>query len=77
MPNGEELNKVLAIYQRLGFPGCIGSIDCTHVPGGYERLSIYVNPNVIRSDRSSIVWSLFLEAIRKDVECTFGILKNQ
>jgi len=31
MPTGEELNAVLAIYQKLGFPGCIGSMDCTHV----------------------------------------------
>jgi hypothetical protein len=31
MPTGDELNKVLDIYRRLGFPGCIGSMDCTHV----------------------------------------------
>ena len=43
--------------------------------GGYEGLSIFVNPNVPRSDREAIVWSEFIEAVRKDVECTFGILK--
>ena len=43
--------------------------------GGYENLSIFVNPNVNRSDRGSIIWSEFLESVRKDVECTFGILK--
>lgn len=176
MPTGEELEKIMAIYARLGFPGALGSMDCTHVrwlvcprnltnlctgkeafptlsfqvvvdharkihhvsvsgfgsmndinmctvdvivkdddkglldtsgqtrnlykeveftvlddygqpttirgaylitDGGYEPLSIFVNPNVGRSDRGSIVWSEFLEAIRKDVECTFGILKNR
>ena len=31
MPEGQDLVNVLQIYNRLGFPGCIGSIDCTHV----------------------------------------------
>ena len=174
MPTGDELKSVLDVYQRLGFPGCVGSMDCTHVKwlccpseitnlcvgkegyptlsfqvvvdharkinhvsasgfgtmndinmcqvdvivrndkygfldrsgvrrnlyrdiefvvydqdgvghkvkggylitdGGYEGLSIFVNPNVPRSDRGAIVWSEFIEAVRKDVECTFGILK--
>ncbi len=45
--------------------------------GGYETLSIFVNPNIARSDRSAIVWAEFIDAVRKDVECTFGILKNR
>ena len=176
MPTGNDLKKVLDVYQRLGFPGCIGSMDCTHVrwlccpteianlcigkegfptlsfqvvvdharqinhvsvsgfgtmhdinmctvdvivrndkyglldrrgksrnlykevefvvydkdghavkirgaylitDGGYEGLSIFVNPNISRSDRAAIVWSEFIEAVRKDVECTFGILKSR
>ena len=176
MPEGEELAQIINVYSRLGFPGAVGSMDCTHVPwlvcpseltnlcvgkdprpsisfqvlvdhsrkvhhvskgffggmndinvcqfdfivrndqngflnragnarnlykdveftvydnegrpkklrgayiitdGGYENLSIFVNPNVYRSDRGSIIWSEFLEAVRKDVECTFGKLKNR
>ena len=170
------MERVLAVYTRLGFPGCLGSMDCTHVrwlrcpfhllnschgkegfptlafqvlvdhgrqirhvsqsfygamndinvcrvdpivrddthgllsgdgnnrnrykeveftvydkdgqpivirgayiitDGGYEPLAIFVNPNVSRMDRAAVVWAEFIEAIRKDVECTFGILKSR
>ena len=31
IPEGEDLKKVMDIYAKLGFPGCIGSIDETHL----------------------------------------------
>jgi hypothetical protein len=31
LPEGEELSKILEVYKRLGFPGCVASMDCTHV----------------------------------------------
>ena len=31
MPTGSDLVETMETYRRLGFPGCIGSIDCTHV----------------------------------------------
>ena len=174
MPEGEDLESVLEVYRRLGFPGCVGSIDCTHVrwwgcpsnltnictgkegyptlsfqvvvdhsrlirhvsragwgtmndinmcqqvdtiirdssegflndygrrnkykevvftlfdqdgqprlykgaylicDGGYEGLTILINPNVNSCERSAVIWAEFLESVRKDVECTFGLLK--
>ena len=30
-PTGNELEEVMRKYESLGFPGCIGSIDCTHI----------------------------------------------
>jgi Plant transposon protein len=27
----EEIQRTLAVYNRLGFPGCIGSTDCVHI----------------------------------------------
>ena len=30
-PTGDDLLHVLETYRKLGFPGCVGSIDCTHV----------------------------------------------
>ena len=30
-PTGERFTEVLDTYSRLGFPGAVGSIDCTHV----------------------------------------------
>ena len=43
--------------------------------GGYKPVAIFVNPQVENSYRECIIWSEFIEAVRKDVECTFGILK--
>ena len=31
VPQGEALDAVEAVYRRMGFPGCVGSMDCTHV----------------------------------------------
>lgn len=31
VPQGAELDAVEAVYRRMGFPGCVGSMDCTHV----------------------------------------------
>jgi hypothetical protein len=27
-----EIDKTLKVYEKIGFPGCIGSMDCTHIP---------------------------------------------
>ena len=31
IPEGEDLKKVMEIYSKLGLPGCVGSIDATHL----------------------------------------------
>ena len=31
VPEGEELDFVVEGYRRAGLPGCVGSMDCTHV----------------------------------------------
>ena len=31
VPKEEELNEVRKVYEKLGLPGCIGSMDCTHI----------------------------------------------
>lgn len=30
-PQGDQLKESLQTFEKLGFPGCIGSIDCTHI----------------------------------------------
>jgi hypothetical protein len=45
--------------------------------GGYQPLSCFVNPNVNRNDRAAVVWSEFAESVRKDIECTNGIIKSR
>jgi hypothetical protein len=31
VPDGEELERVRLVYEKLGLSGCIGSMDCTHI----------------------------------------------
>ena len=43
--------------------------------GGFFNYSVFVNPYTTRFSRDYLLWSEWLESVRKDVECTFGILK--
>jgi hypothetical protein len=45
--------------------------------GGYMKDSFLIDPYAFRSSRSVIYWSEWLESLRKDVECLFGILKSR
>ena len=31
LPTGDDLHKVTEIYQKCGYPGAMGSTDCTHL----------------------------------------------
>ncbi len=31
VPKGEEMDQVIADYTKMGFPGCVGSMDVTHL----------------------------------------------
>lgn len=165
-PTGDHLKEVMDTYCRLGFPGAVGSIDCTHIPwnkcpvslthlckgiekftslsfevvvdhtrcihsctdgfigtapdsvivlndeyckaiasgmykdvefslydvdghwttfhgaylianNGYSDRWIFRKPMNNAVDTRSVYWSEFLESVRKDVECTFGVLKRR
>lgn len=45
--------------------------------GGYMNDCFLIDPYPFRSSRSIIYWSEWLESLRKDVECLFGILKSR
>jgi len=45
--------------------------------GGYPPISVFISPTNRRFDKAAVYWSEFLESVRKDVECTFGILKSR
>jgi hypothetical protein len=47
------------------------------VDNGYLQWLCIVPPYTITSDMDEIRWSKWLESMRKDVECTFGILKGK
>ena len=31
VPSGDEMQTIVDVYAKLGLPGCIGSMDCTHI----------------------------------------------
>ena len=31
VPEGEEMNQVIEDYTKMGLPGCVGSMDVTHL----------------------------------------------
>jgi hypothetical protein len=31
VPKGDELDEIRNVYEKLGLPGCVGSMDCTHI----------------------------------------------
>lgn len=39
-PTGDRLAQVMATYSRLGYPGAVGSIDCTHIFWGKCPVSL-------------------------------------
>lgn len=45
------------------------------VDGGYQKAACYINPMHNRFGFPEVVFSEWLESVRKDVECAFGILK--
>ena len=47
------------------------------VDGGYPKKACFIDPIKTRFSRQHIMWSEWMESVRKDVECTFSILKNR
>ena len=47
------------------------------VDNGYLRWSVTVPPFKVTNKETEIRWSKWVESMRKDVECTFGILKGR
>jgi Plant transposon protein len=45
--------------------------------GGYMKDSFLTDPYTLRSSRSVTYWSEWLESLRRDVECLFGIMKSR
>jgi hypothetical protein len=66
-----EYDKDGAIVQQ-NYLGCWVLCD-----NGYLEWSTTVPPNKCSQDRRAKRWSEWIESMRKDVECTFGILKGR
>jgi hypothetical protein len=64
----DQAGNVIAIKYR----GCWLMVD-----NGYLKWSVTMPPFKTSSNRDEVRWSQWLESMRKDVECTFGILKGR
>ena len=47
------------------------------VDGGFLKLGCFIDPMHERLYRDAVLWSEWMESARKDVECTFGIIKSR
>ena len=45
--------------------------------GGFLKIGVFMDPSHQRWGLEEVRWSEFLESVRKDVECFFGILKGR
>ena len=45
--------------------------------GGYHKVPAMICPMTFRTDMKDVFWSEWVESVRNDVECTFGILKQR
>ena len=45
------------------------------VDGGYIDCICFIDPDKYRMDKTAVLWSEWLESVRKDVECFFGVIK--
>ncbi len=68
----ESFNEALGKVVRTIYSGFY--VICTN---GYLDWSCTVPPYTMTSQQDEIRWSKWMELVRKDVECTFGILKGR
>jgi hypothetical protein len=45
--------------------------------GGYHKWRTMQCPVKLASDPDTVTWSRWVESVRKDIECTFGIVKGR
>lgn len=79
--HGEHLKDVeFELFERGG-NGEVVTVRYTGgyviVDNGYLRWSITVPPFKVTDKITEVRWSKWLESMRKDVECTFGIMKGR
>jgi len=70
---GRELSSICNAYQKLGFPGCFGSMDCTHVrwwncPGDTQNASIG------KDGHPSLAFQVLVDHGRRILHCSKAYL---
>lgn len=69
-------DRTFHTYNRLGLTTTWSGAYLL-VDGGYSKCFSLVDPSLQEFSHSSMMWSEWLESLRKDVECTFGSLKQR
>ena len=74
--NGLLNNVKYKLYNAFGeLYNCQGGYII--VDGGYVDSIAFIDPDKFRMTREAVLWSEWVESVRKDVECVFGILKTR
>jgi hypothetical protein len=70
-PTGEKLDKTLREYERVGLPGCMGSIDVVHV--AWDRCPWKVRPQYYGKEKfPTIAYQVTCTHTREIISCTKG-----
>jgi hypothetical protein len=74
--NGELEDVEYDLYNEFGEKyRCKGGYIL--VDGGFVNAIVFIEPDKFRLTKDSVLFSEWLESVRKDVECFFGILKQR
>ena len=69
-------NIEYVLYDKDGIPYIVQG-GYIIVDGGYIEIPCFMNPVKRTMNGPEILWSEMLESVRKDIECTFGVLKQR
>ena len=73
--NGQRFAHVrYVLFNKNGLPITYQGVWIA-VDGGYQKVACFIDPMHNRYGFPEVVFSEWLESVRKDVECAFGILK--
>ena len=73
--NGTLQDLEYHLYNKQGQP-VVTKGGCIITDGGFLKLPCFIDPDHNNYEVSHLYWSEWLESVRKDIECTFGVLKQ-
>ena len=74
--NGSLQNLEFYLYNEKGQP-ILTKGGYLITDGGFLKLPCFIDPDHNNYEVCHLYWSEWLESVRKDIECTFGVLKQR
>ena len=68
-PTGESLVKVMSCYSKCGFPGAVGSMDCTHVTWNQCPVNL-INNCTGRQKKPTLAFNCIVDHSRRILYCS-------